>query len=101
VASYNGALARAFQEVADDAVSQKALAERLPKAEEGVLAAAEVYRVAQDRYRSGLANQLEVLAAESGLLDSRQARTDLCAQSLVLDIRLQCALGGGYHAAQR
>jgi NodT family efflux transporter outer membrane factor (OMF) lipoprotein len=101
VAGYNASLARAFQEVADNAVSQKSLAQRLPKAEESVQAAAEVYRVAQDRYRSGLANQLEVLAAESGLLDRRQVRTDLCAQSLVLDIRLQCALGGGYRATQR
>ena len=101
VASYNGAVARALQEVADAAVSQRALGQRLLKAQEVVAAAAEAYRVARNRYQGGLANHLELLSAEDGLLNALNAQTQLRANSCQLDIALQRALGGGYQSAQR
>lgn len=101
VANYNAAVARALQEVADNAVSQKALGQRLLKAQEAVDAATEAHRVARNRYEGGLANYLEVLSAEDGLLGSLSAQTNLRSLSFTLDIGLQRALGGGYQVAQR
>jgi outer membrane protein TolC len=100
VANYNATLAHALQEVADSAVSQKALAQRLLKAQEALDATAEVQRVARNRQEAGLANRLETLAADEALLGSQNALTQLHAQSFTLDIALQQALGGGYQAAQ-
>lgn len=101
VAQYNSTVARALQEVADAAVSQKALGQRLLKAQEAVDAASEAHRVARRRYDGGLATYLEVLSAEDGLLASLNAQTNLRSLSFTLDIDLQRALGGGYQTAQR
>lgn len=99
VAQYNATVARALQDVADNAVSQKALGQRLGKAQEAVDAASEAHRVASNRYEGGLANYLEVLTAEDGLLGALSAQTNLRSASFMLDIGLQRALGGGYQTA--
>lgn len=101
VANYNGTVVRALQEVADAMVSQRALGERLLKAQEAVDAASESYRVARNRYEGGLANYLEVLSAEDGMLGTLNALTNLRANAFTIDIALQRALGGGYQVAQR
>jgi NodT family efflux transporter outer membrane factor (OMF) lipoprotein len=101
VANYNATVSRALQDVADNAVSQRALGQRLAKAQEAVDAAGEAHRVARERYDGGLATYLEVLSAEDGLLNSLSAQTNLRALSITLDIGLQRALGGGYQLAQR
>ena len=99
VAQYNATVARALQEVADNAVSQKALGQRLDKAQEAVEAATEAHRVASNRYEGGLATYLEVLTAEDSLLGALSAQTHLRSASFTLDIGLQRALGGGYQVA--
>jgi NodT family efflux transporter outer membrane factor (OMF) lipoprotein len=101
VAAYDAALVHALQDVADRAASLKALGPRLDRAREAAAAAAEAHRVALDRYRGGLANHLEVLSAEEGLLASLDLRTDLGALALVHHVGLQSALGGGYRTLSR
>ena len=96
VAVYNATVARALQDVADNAVRQKALGHRLAKAQEAVDAASEAHRVASNRYEGGLATYLEVLTAEDSLLGALSAQTHLRSASFTLDIGLQRALGGGY-----
>jgi NodT family efflux transporter outer membrane factor (OMF) lipoprotein len=96
VASYNKTLTQALQNVADSAVSQKALGARLNKGEQAVTAAGEAYQVARNRYEGGLSSYLEVLSAEDSLLTNLRALTDLRARSASLDIALTRALGGGY-----
>lgn len=101
VARYHGTLARALQEVADSALSQRALAAQLAKSRETVAAATEAHRIARQRHEGGLANYLDVLSAEDLLLGSLDALTELHARSFTLDIALKRALGGGYQVAQR
>lgn len=101
VAAYNGTVIQALREVADNAVSQKALGPRLLKAQEAVEAATEAHVVAGNRYRGGLANYLEVLSAEEILLNSLNAQSNLACLSWTLDIGLQRALGGGYQVTRR
>jgi NodT family efflux transporter outer membrane factor (OMF) lipoprotein len=96
VASYNGTVTRALQQVADAALSQKALAGRLVKGEEAVAAAIEAHRIATNRYQGGLSSYLEVLSVEDTLLGSLRSLTDLQSRSFSLDVALQHALGGGY-----
>ncbi|HEY8608367.1 MAG TPA: efflux transporter outer membrane subunit [Noviherbaspirillum sp.] len=100
VASYNGAVNQAIKEVADVAVSQRAISGQLGKAQEAVDAATEAYRVAQNRYQGGLATYLEVLSAEDALLSNVRALTNQRSRLFTLDVQLVRALGGGYRNNQ-
>lgn len=101
VAHYDRTVTQALQEVANAALSQKALGGQLSKAQQAVQAAGEAHRVARQRYEGGLASYLEVLYAEDGLLASQRRLTTLQSQSFALDVALQRALGGGYQAPQQ
>jgi NodT family efflux transporter outer membrane factor (OMF) lipoprotein len=97
VANYDKALVQALQEVADVAVSQRALGPQLERVDAAVEAAREAWRVQSNRYEGGLATYLEVLSAEDYLLTTMRTQTDLRSRSMSLDVALNRALGGGYH----
>jgi len=96
VANYEQALVQALREVADAAVSQRALAPQLEKIDAAVDAAREAWQVQNDRYQGGLASYLEVLTAEDYLLANLRSQSDLRSRSMTLDVALNRALGGGY-----
>ena len=98
VALYQQTLQRALQEVADNAISQRALQQQLQSMHNAVQAATEAHRVARNRYEGGLANYLEVLSAEDQLLASVRQLVDVQSRALSLDIALHRALGGGWQA---
>ena len=96
VASYDEAVTQALREVADAAASQKALADRLAQSRAALAADEDAHRVARLRYDGALANYQSVLLAENAVLAQRQVVTDLENRSLVLDVSLIHALGGGF-----
>jgi NodT family efflux transporter outer membrane factor (OMF) lipoprotein len=96
VANYEKVLVQALQEVADAAVSQRALGAQLEKIDAAVEAAREAWRVQNDRYNGGLATYLDVLTAEDYLLGNLRSQSDLRSRSMTLDVALNRALGGGY-----
>jgi NodT family efflux transporter outer membrane factor (OMF) lipoprotein len=101
VAQYDDAVAHALEDVADAATSSRALALRLTATQAAADEAATAYRVANDRYRGGLANYLEVLTAEDSLIASRRALAELQSRAFALDIALVRALGGGFRSDSR
>lgn len=98
VAEYDGALAQALREVADAAASERALAERIGRADEAERAAAAAWTVANNRYRGGLATSLDVLGAEDALIDARRNLATLRNRRFVLNVALIRALGGGFRS---
>lgn len=96
VANYNSTVTHALEDIASAGLSMKALAAQLSKGEEAVEAASEAHRVARNRYEGGLANYIEVLHAEDGLLNSQRGLTALQSRGFTLDVALKRALGGGY-----
>ena len=96
VARYNEVLIDAVREVADQVQARRALeAERRERA--SVLEATDrTRRLAEDRYRAGIANYLEVLDAEAPLYSLQRADADLRARALQAEVSLYRALGGGY-----
>jgi NodT family efflux transporter outer membrane factor (OMF) lipoprotein len=96
VANYEKALVQALQEVADAAVSQRALGPQIEHIDAAVDAARESWRVQSNRYEGGLASYLDVLSAEDYLLTNLRTQTDLRSRSMSLDVALNRALGGGY-----
>jgi NodT family efflux transporter outer membrane factor (OMF) lipoprotein len=98
VANYNRTVTQALQEVASTGLSQKALSAQLAKAYAAVEAAGDAHRVARNRYEGGLANYLEVLYAEDGLLNSQRNLANLQSRAFTLDVAMKRALGGGYQS---
>ncbi|QUD90354.1 efflux transporter outer membrane subunit [Phenylobacterium montanum] len=98
VAIYDQAVTHALAEVADSAISARALDARLGKSREALAAAQNAYHLASQRYDRGLGTYLEVLAAEDALVMNQRAVADLEMRAFTLDVALIRALGGGYRA---
>lgn len=96
VASYDKTVLGAYREVADAVTSRNMLDRRMTDARAALTASEEAYSIAQQRYRGGLSNYLDVLNVEDRLLTARQSVADLNARAFTLDIALIRALGGGF-----
>jgi NodT family efflux transporter outer membrane factor (OMF) lipoprotein len=96
VAAYDAAVTQALHDVADAALSQRALNVRLESSREALAASQNAYRIIDMRYRGGLSTYLEVLAAEESLIANTQAVAELETRAFTLDVALIRALGGGF-----
>jgi NodT family efflux transporter outer membrane factor (OMF) lipoprotein len=99
VATYNGSLSTALQEVADAIGDRRSLQAQLIEQGDGLRAAEASYRVARLRYEGGLMSYIDTLSVESSLIVQRRAYAELEARAFQLDITLIRALGGGYAAS--
>jgi NodT family efflux transporter outer membrane factor (OMF) lipoprotein len=100
VEQYNQTLVDAMREVVDQLASLRSVAAQRVELERGLAAARDAYALATERYRAGVASYLQVLAAETPLLEQRNLRANLRARELELSINLIRALGGGFKDAQ-
>lgn len=96
VASYNQTIIQALHDVADALTRLKDLQPQLDQRKLALASAEEAYRVANNRYKGGLDNYLNVLNAEDTVINTRKAVADLQSQAFSLDVALIKALGGGY-----
>jgi NodT family efflux transporter outer membrane factor (OMF) lipoprotein len=100
VESYNEAVIGAFQEVADRVVSLHSLQGQLERTDEALDSAQRAYSVAEQGYRGGLVDYLNVLNAEAELLAEQRVRALIVAQQLLAHTGLMKALGGGYRQSR-
>lgn len=98
VARYNATLIGAFHEVADALASKRAVVRQLADARAAAAAADEAARLARLRHREGLANLLQVYAAEDTALSARRSVIELETRGYLTDVTLVKALGGGFIA---
>jgi NodT family efflux transporter outer membrane factor (OMF) lipoprotein len=96
VANYDSAVTQALQDVADVAVSERALSGRLNRTEAAADAAQDAYRIVRNRYEGGLTNYLDVLNAQDTLLTNLRELSTLRSRLFALDVSMVRALGGGY-----
>jgi NodT family efflux transporter outer membrane factor (OMF) lipoprotein len=96
IEQYNQTVLDAVREVVDRLASLRSVDTQSTEALAGLSAAEEAYSVAVARYRAGLGNFLQVLAAETQVLDQRNIKADLRYRELDLSIDLIRALGGGF-----
>jgi len=101
VSVYNATLSNALREVADAAASRKALDGELTAAFAAVSAAKEAHDMVSNRYRGALATYLDVLSAEDQLIVAQRGLADLATRSMVLNIAMVRALGGGFQSADK
>jgi multidrug efflux system outer membrane protein len=95
VATYERTVQEAFREVADALAGRRWLAEQVAAQMRATQAQREIARIAQLRYREGVANYLEVLDAERNLFAAEQALIALRRAELDNLVSLYVALGGG------
>ena len=96
VEQYNQALADALREVVDQLTSMRSVQRQRTEADTALAAAEEAYNLAVTRYKAGIGSLLQVLTAETQVLEQRNLRTDLQSRELALSINLIRALGGGF-----
>lgn len=100
VAQYNQTLVNALGDVADTVLALKSAEQQLNDAKESVRLATKSYHITEKRYQSGMGSQLEVLMAESQLLQAESALTTLQNQQQEKQVTLVNVLGGGFYDAQ-
>ena len=96
VESYNEVVIGALQEVADRVASLRSLQGQLERTDEALESALRAYKLAQQGYRGGLVDYLNVLNAQAALLAEQRARALTVAKQLQAHAGLMKALGGGY-----
>jgi NodT family efflux transporter outer membrane factor (OMF) lipoprotein len=96
VADYNGAVLNAIKQTADAMTQVKSLSAQAAQQQDAVLNAQKAFRIAEDRYRSGLDTQLPMLNAENTLLQARSALAAVVSASAQQRITLLLTVGGGF-----
>ncbi|MBA2672363.1 MAG: efflux transporter outer membrane subunit [Ramlibacter sp.] len=96
VESYNGAVLDAVRETADQLTAAQSVARQQADQRAAQTAAEQAYGIALQRYRAGLGTYLNVLAAETAVLNQRRLAVDLAARALDTRVQLMRALGGGF-----
>lgn len=95
VANYNQTLLGAIREVTDALQGARALDAQIASTRTARDTAAKAHELVLQRQRAGLANQLDVLAAQKPLLQLDQQLAALAARRRTATIDLEQALGGG------
>lgn len=96
VANYDDTVVRAVHQAADQLSLIDSLSAELEQQRQSLDAAEEAYRLAEERFRAGLAGYLTVLNAETEVLNERRQRVDLSASLALARVTLLLAVGGSF-----
>lgn len=97
LASYRQAVLIAFQEVEDNLVAQRLLADEAEVQQAAVAAADRSVQIALNQYRAGTASYLAVVTAQTTAYNNRRTALDILRRRLVAAAALVKALGGGWY----
>lgn len=96
LARYEGSVLKAFREVEDALVAVRTARAQNQAQQQQVEALQSALRLAELRYKGGLANYLDVLVARRNLFEAELAMTSSHRLHLVSVVQLYKALGGGW-----
>ncbi len=96
VAQYEKAIQAAFREVADALAGRATLADQLAALQAQATAERDRFRLADLRYRNGIANYLDLLDAQRSLFGVEQALAQVRLAQRANEVQLYKALGGGW-----
>jgi NodT family efflux transporter outer membrane factor (OMF) lipoprotein len=98
VEQYNALLADALRDIVDQLTSFARVQAQHREQAQALADGQEAYDLAMLRYREGIGNYLQVLSAESPLLEQQSLEADLRARDLGISINLARSLGGDFTA---
>ena len=96
VAQYEGAIQTAFREVADALAGRATYADQLRALQAQAEAERDRFRLADLRYRNGIATYLDLLDAQRALFELEQGIARLRLAQRANEVQLYKALGGGW-----
>jgi NodT family efflux transporter outer membrane factor (OMF) lipoprotein len=96
VADYNDTVLTAVRQTADALTQIKSLEGRRRRQQDVLDSAARALKLAEERYRLGVSDQITVLTAESLLLQARRQIAALNAQLATQRVTLLLSVGGGF-----
>ncbi|MGA8938263.1 MAG: efflux transporter outer membrane subunit [Acidobacteriaceae bacterium] len=99
-ASYRQSVLTAFQQVEDYIATLRVTSEQIQQEEIAVASAQRYLNIAMSRYQTGLDPYLNVISAQTTLLNDQQAQVQLRMSELTAAVQLVQALGGGWDATQ-
>jgi multidrug efflux system outer membrane protein len=100
VANYRQSVLTAFQQAEDGISNLSTLSQALATQGAAVEDARRALAIANNRYVGGVTTYLDVITAQTTLLNSQRLRTQLLGQQMVSAVFLVKALGGGWDASQ-
>jgi NodT family efflux transporter outer membrane factor (OMF) lipoprotein len=100
VANYRQTVLTAFQQVEDNLAALRILAQVIEQQNGAIDSAGRNLEEAEVRYKAGLDPYLNVIAAQTALLNAEQAVVSFRSQQMVAGVNLIEALGGGWDASQ-
>jgi NodT family efflux transporter outer membrane factor (OMF) lipoprotein len=100
VANYRQTVLTAFQQVEDNLAALRILAQVIEQQNGAIDSAGRNLEEVEVRYKAGLDPYLNVIAAQTALLNAEQAVVSFRSQQMVAGVNLIKALGGGWDASQ-
>jgi len=100
VASYRETVLISFQQVEDNLASLRILSQAIDQQDAAVEAAARSLQDATVRYRAGVDPYLNVIVAQTTLLNEQQTAVNFRMHEMVASVQLIKSLGGGWDATQ-
>ena len=100
VANYRQSVLTAFQQVEDGLSGLSALSQASSSQSAAVHDAQHALQLANNRYTGGLTTYLDVITAQSALLNNQRIAAQILGQQMVTSVYLVKAVGGGWDASQ-
>jgi NodT family efflux transporter outer membrane factor (OMF) lipoprotein len=99
VADYNQTVLSAIRQTADAMTDVQSLEHQRGQQKTALDSAGHALKLAEERYRLGLSDQIPMLTAEATLLEARRQMAALVAQSATGRVTLLLSVGGGFDPA--
>jgi len=96
VANYRETVLAAFQEVEDNLSSLRILSQELQQQNAAVASSQRYLSLANSRYRLGVDSYLNVIVAQTALLNNQRTALNLQMEQMTASVQLINALGGGW-----
>jgi NodT family efflux transporter outer membrane factor (OMF) lipoprotein len=100
VASYRQTVLTAFQEVEDNLAALRILQRELDEQNDAVASSQRALSLSTERYKSGIDSYLNVITAQTTLLNNQRTAVNLQMQQMTASVELIKALGGGWNASE-
>jgi outer membrane protein TolC len=100
VANYRQTVLTAFQEVEDNIAALRILSRELEEQNAAVASAQRTLSLSTERYKSGIDSYLNVITAQTTLLNNQRTAVNLQMEQMTASVELIKALGGGWDASQ-
>ena len=100
LAGYRQSVLTAFQQVEDDLASVRILSRQILRQKEAVKSSEEFLKLEMARYETGVDPYIDVIAAQTMLLNNQQTLNALQVEEMTSSVQLIEALGGGWDNSQ-